>query len=295
VRGAAVALVASLAAVAHAQPLAALVPATDARACLALGPHGELYQPDGKGAWIRRHPVAIAADVDGATRGASAIAIAHDGTAFRLANDTWTVLALPTKGKVVVGAGARPVAAVGRALFALDRAQPMKLADAPAPPLALAAGPGGVVIATDAALLRLDGSAWKPIKGAPPRVVAFLSERYALVENGVVELSTGKTWPWPTGLRVDAAIAAGDRVLAAGSHGSALELVTLRAGKLAAEPVPLDPPAPIAALTADRDDRVVLATRDGRLVVRERGTWSTVVVRDEIPPPRPGSPPARSK
>jgi len=280
---------------APATELAALAPAPDVRKVIALGPHGELYEPDGKGAWLRHHTSTLAGYVIAATRGASAIAATRDGVAFRLANDTWTVVGLGANGPVIVGAGPRPLAASGRTMYALDRTPPVKLGDAPAPVVALAASATGIVIETDAGLSRLAGSAWKPITGAPLHVAALLSDRFALVDGGLLELATGKTIAWPSGLHVELAIASGDGVVAAAMRGTALELVTLHAGKLTSEPVPLDPPAPIVALAADRDGGVVLATRDGRLVVRDRGAWSATVVRDELPPSRPGPPPALSK
>ena len=297
-RAAVVALVAT-ARIAHGEPppaheLAALVPASDARQAIAIGPHGELYEPDGKGAWVRRQPTTIAGEVIAATRGASAIAVTKDGVPFRLARDGWTDIVLGQHPAAIVGAGPRPVAAQGRTLFALDRMPATKLGDAPEPVLALAASATAIVIETDHGLLRLERGAWKPIKGAPPHVEALLSERFARVDHGVLELATGKTWAWPTGAHIEIAIAEGDTVIGVARAGT-IELITLRAGKATSEAVPLDPPAPIVGLVADRAGRIVVATRDGRLALRDHGVWATATLADELPPPHPGSPPARSK
>ena len=92
-------------------------------------------------------------------------------------------------------------------------------------------------------------------------------------------------------------------MIAAGpSHGAAsaaggtkgIELVTLRAGKVTREPIELDHVAPIVAVATDKAGRIVIATRDGQLALRERGTWTHTQVRDELAPDRPGSPPAVS-
>jgi hypothetical protein len=285
-------------AVAHAQPvpheLAALAPAPDARQALPIGPHGELYQPDGKGSWVRRQAATIAGDVAFATRGASAIAVTKDGVPFRDARDLWTGIVLGQHPAAIVGAGSRPIAAQGRALFALDRMPAVKLGDAPEPVIALAASATTVVIETEHGLFRLERGAWKPVKGAPPRVDALLSERFARVGNAVLDLTTNKTWPWPTGAHIDFAIADGDTVLAA-AGGATISLVTLHAGKLASEAVPLDPPAPVIGLATDHAGRVVVAARDGRLAVRDHGVWTTTTLTDELPSPHPGSPPARSR
>ena len=306
-RGLALAILA-WAAVARAEPpprveLVALAPAGDARQSVALGPHGEAYEPDGAGGWLRRRASTIAGDVTGATRAAgpgagTVIAATRDGAPFTLGPDAWTVIYLGLHAHAIVGAGPRACAAVGRQVFALDHGLPAALPDAPAPVAALAASPGGVVIEIDRGLLRLDGARWKPLPHAPPHVAALLSDRFALADGGgVVELATGALVAWPAGLYIEAAIADRDRVLAAAAaaRGGGLELVTVRAGKVTREPVPLDPPAPVVALAADRAGRIVLATHDGRLVVRDHGAWSTATVRDELPPPRPGAPPARSR
>jgi hypothetical protein len=39
----------------------------------------------------------------------------------------------------------------------------------------------------------------------------------------------------------------------------------------------------------------VVALRDGRLLVRDKSTWTIATVTDELPPDQPGPPPARSK
>jgi len=269
---------------------------------VALGPHGEVYASDAKtGAWPRRGATTIAGDVIGAARG---LAVTGDGAVFRLVRDEWTVVYLGPHAKAIFGAGPRPVAAVGRAVYALDSAAPHKLADAPDPVIALAASPTGVVIETEHALLRLAGSTWKPIKGAPPHVAALLSDRFALADHGagVVELATGKVVAWPGPGAIAAAIAVDDTVFAASvSHGTdarGYELFTVRAGHVAREPLATGPTSAVVAIAADRGGdaaRVVVATREGNLFVRSRGTWSSSAIRDETPPPHPGPPPARSR
>jgi hypothetical protein len=275
--------------------LSGLVPAPDVRESLAIGPHGEVYEPDGKGDWVRRHATAIASEVTAATRGGSALALTNDGALFRLADHVWTVVGLTPHAKAIVSAGSRPLAAVGRTLYALDRSTPAKLPDAPGPIVALAASATGAVIETDRGLMRLEGSAWRPIRTVPAHVIALVSDRFALVDGGALDLSTGNTVAWPAGVSILHVIANGDGFVAVASRGSALELLTLRAGKLVSEPITIDPSGAIVAVAADRAGRIVIALRDGRLAVRDRSAWSTVQVRDELPPPRPGPPPALSK
>jgi hypothetical protein len=291
------AVVALVARAAHAEPeLSALAPAPDARHAIAIGPAGEVYEPDGKGAWVRHRAIAIAAKVTAATRaGVMVIAATQDGLPFRLVGDGWTVVHLAARAKAIVGAGSRPIAAVGKALFALS--PQTKLPDAPAPVIAVGATPAGVVIETELGLARLERSKWKPIASAPPHVAALLSDRLAVVDQGLLDLRANKTVAWPAGLRVVTAIATGDTdALAIAQHGTAFELVTAHAGKLSHESLPVEAPAaPVVGLAADRTGRVIVALRDGRLLIRERAAWSTVRVRDELPAPKPGAPPATSR
>ncbi|MGE5183975.1 MAG: hypothetical protein ACM31C_18015, partial [Acidobacteriota bacterium] len=244
--------------------LAALAPASDARQAIAIGPDGEIYQPDHTGAWVHRPGVAIAGKVASATRaGDSVVATTHDGPPFRLARDGWTVVQLGMHVKPLVGAGPRVLAAVGRDVFELDKPEPVKLPEAPAPVLALGASAGGAVVETERGLYELKGSAWKPLAKTPPRVAALLSDRLALVDRGLYDLRAHKTLAWPPGLHVVAAIATGaDEAIAVAQKGAALELVTARAGKLTREPLPAEASGAVVGLAArparrrrDRDRR----------------------------------------
>ena len=278
---------------AHAD-VSAVAPATDVRNAIVLEPGGQAYEPDGHGAWIRHHAGGIADQVVTATRaGKVVIAGTKSGPPFKLASGVWTSVYLGQHVKALLGNGPRAVAAVGKTVFELDRSPPSRLPDAPDPVLALAASATGVAIETDHGLLRLDGKQWKPIKNAPHHVARLLDDHWALVDHGIVDLRTGKITP--TGLQIAAAATVGDDVVAAGTHGAAVDLVTLHAGKLDREAVKLDHAAPVAGLAADRAGRVLVVTRDGQLALRDHGTWTTSQLRDDLPAPHAGSPPAISK
>ena len=63
-------------------------------------------------------------------------------------------------------------------------------------------------------------------------------------------------------------------------------------GKVTREAIPVEPASPIVGVVADRAGRAICATRDGRILIRGPAGWATAAVRDELPPPRPGSAPA---
>jgi hypothetical protein len=296
--------------------IAALAPgpkSSDAREALALGPHGEAYQPDGKGAWVRRHAGGLAGEVVRATRAGDLVIAGTEGGppfGYRSAVGAWNLIVLGLHAKAIVGRGPRATAAFGKLVFGLDTGKPVKLADAPGPVSGLAASDKAVVIETDKGLARLElkGAKWKPIANAPAHVLALLDDRWALVDRGLLDLRTQKVTPWPAGFAVASAIAVtNDLVVAAGLHGAAAELVTLKGATLSREPIAAAGAATpgtrfgagaaaIVSVVADKNGRVVVAARDGQLAVRDKaGAWTLGAVTTELPADRPGSPPATSQ
>lgn len=277
--------------------LVALAPAADARRAVPIGPAGQVYDPDGKGAWIRHRGGGVAEQLVAATTvGTTVIAAAKGAPAFKLKGGAWTSIHLELKGNPILGTGSRVLAAIGKNIYALDRGQPAKLAEAPAPVLALAATATGVIVATPKGLMRLEGIVFKPIKKAPKQVNQLVSDRWALVDRGALDLKTMKTIAWPAGMRVgEATTLAGDTLVAVAVQGKTVELLTVRAGKLEREKIPLDQPKAIIGLAADKAGRVVVACGDGRLAVRDGGVWTITEVRDELPVAKPGPAPAVSK
>lgn len=177
--------------------LAALVPAPDARNVLALGTHGEVYEPDSHGAWIRHRAGGLANPVTAATRAGDAVfALTAAGELFRLGADEWsTIVVGAPHAKAVLGAGPRALAASGRTVAALaDQAAATAKHDAPATVLTVAAGAKAAAIETERGLARDDHGTWQPITGAPHHVAALLSDRFALADDdrGVVDSSSSR-------------------------------------------------------------------------------------------------------
>ena len=291
-------LVLLAAGVAHADKpkLVALAPAADARKAVPIGPAGQFYEPDGKGEWVRKHAGGVAEELVNATSvGGTVVAGARGAPPFKFKGGGWTAVYLGLKAKAIVGNGSRAMAAVGKSVWSLDRLRPQKLGEAPDAVLALAASPGGVVIATDKGLHKLEGAEFKPVKRAPKRVRALLSDRWALVDRGALDLKTLKTIAWPAGVNIVEATTSGNDLIAVSQHGGKLELLIVKAGKVTREPIAIDKPKPVVGLVVDKQARVAVALRDGRIALRDKGTWTVSEVREELAPAKPGPAPAESQ
>jgi len=307
--------------------LAALAPADDARRAIAIGAGGEVFEPDGKGAWVHRRAISTADRLTAAGRAApgGAVVAIGDGVVYRLASNGWSAIRLVQRGKAILGSGARSLAAVGRQLFALDtltRGEPTKLALAPAGIVAIGSGARGTVITTDAGAWRFDGKNLVALN-APARM-RLVSDRWAIVDRGALDLSTvpatvpatgpattiarpkaakpasrpaskpPSITPWPGGLAVGVASVAPDGALVAiGAGRTGLELLTVRGGKLARDPLGITGSA--VGVVVDRAGRAAVALLDGRIALRDKAGWTTTQVTQEAPGERPGPPPAPSR
>jgi hypothetical protein len=274
--------------------LAALAPADDARRAIALGPEGQVYEPDGSGAWVRTHGGGIAREIIAASVVGGTVVVGASGSPpFKLDGRSWTALHFGRKVKAILGAGSRTLAAVGRSVFTLDKLEPTKLADAPGAIRALAASGGSVVIATDGGLMKLAGSVFRPVPRCPKSVRALVSERWALVDRGVFDLKTLRTIALPADIQIVQATTVGNDLVGVSRLEAVVELVTIKGGKLAREPVPIRDPAPIVGVVADKQARVAIAMSDGRIALRDGGTWTINEVREQLPAPKPGPAPAK--
>jgi hypothetical protein len=279
--------------------LAAIAPADDARKAVVIGTGGEVYEPDGKGVWVHRlqSSTADALVAAGRTGGAAggAIVALGEGVVYRLAANGWSAVRLVQHGKAVLGAGARSLAGVGRQLFSLDqltRGEPTRLAVAPANILAIGAGEKAVVIATEAGAFRLDGAKLVALKTVPRRM-RIVSDHWAIVDRGALDLTTATLTEWPSGLTIGVAAAtSSDALVAIAASHAGLELVTLRGSKLVRDPLGITGTA--VGVVVDRAGRAMVALDDGRIALRDKAGWTTTQVTDEPPAEHPGAAPATS-
>jgi hypothetical protein len=300
-----------------AQPLAssatlvALVPEAsndDARKSIAIGARGEVFEPDGKGAWVRRQRTSTSESLSIAGRAGDAVIGWGNGIVYRLAANGWSAIRLHQKERAVASGGVRAIAAVGRQLFALDKTvngEPAKLAVAPSNVIAIGAGPRGVIVQLDRGLFRLQGARVGAIANAPKAIAKVVSDRWVLVADGAIDLKTGrKTGFPPTSTVVVAAMMEDERlVLVVRNRDRAgLDVVTLKDSKLERTPLDIPPsstgavPEPVG-IVLDRSNRIVVAMRDGQIVMRDAptATWTTTTITEAVFAAKPGPAPARSR
>jgi hypothetical protein len=297
----AAALVAFACGHAIAQPtLAALVPApgqSDARKAIALGPGGEVYEPDATG-WVRTQRFAVASKLTVAGRTADGVVASGDGVIYRLAANGWTAIRLAQKGAATMSSGPRAIGAIKRQLYSLERqkgGEAERLALAPAVVVAMAGGPKATVVQTERGLYRAEGTKLTPITGAP-KLDRLVSDRWALADRGAYDLRAGKLIAWPAGAKITAATAGpDDDLVAVATLAGKLELLVVRGGKLERSAIaPGEPVGPAVGVAVDRAGRAVVALGDGRMLVRDGSAWTATTVREALPAARPGPAPAVS-
>jgi hypothetical protein len=275
--------------------VAAIAAADDARQAIVIGAGGEVYEPDGKGAWVHKLQSSTADALVAAGRAGGAVVALGEGVVYRLAANGWSAIRLVQHGKAILGTGVRSLAAVGRQLFALDQltgGEPTRLALAPANILAIGASARAIVLTTDTGVFKLEGAKLVALKSFPRRL-RIVSDRWAIVDRGAVDLTTAKLTGWPAGLAIGVAAAAPeDALVAVGAVLTGLELVTLHAGKLERDPLGITGTA--VGVVVDRAGRAVVALSDGRIALRGKAGWTTTQVTDAAPAEHPGSPPAAS-
>jgi hypothetical protein len=281
----------------EAEPLALLAPGPtdDARQAVALGPHGEVYAPDGKGAWVRTQRITTVDTLAVAGRAAGAVVASGEGVVYKLAPNGWSAIRLHQKDKAVMASGPRAVAAVNRQLYALHlgaRGEPEKLALAPSPILAIGAGKT-IVIAMASGLARVDRKKLEPIAGAPKQVLSLVDDRWAIVATGAFDLRARKPIAWPGSTVTAATVGPTGNLVAVARRAGKLELLTVEAS-VVREALDAPPSATAVGIVVDRANRVAIALADGRILTRDRGSWTTTSVVSRLPDPRPGAGPARS-
>jgi hypothetical protein len=280
-------------------PLVGLVAdGADARKAIAIGPGGEVYEPDGAGAWTRTRRIATATTITSVGRTADGVVASGGGVIYKLAPNGWSAIRLAQKGGAVMSRGPRAVGAVGKQLYALDRfkaGEPEKLGAAGSSVLAIGAGKT-VVVLTDKGVFRVGGKQVTAIPGiAGAR--AFAGDRWALTHDAAIDLGSKKRLPWPAGAKVTATTVDNDTLHAIATHAGKLVHLELR-GAGPVKQSPIDAPlsgAHAVDVVVDRAGRIVIAMSDGRILVGDRSSWTATTVADAVPAPRPGSPPATSR
>ncbi len=277
--------------------LALLSPATDARKAIAIGAGGEVYNPDGSGAWVRTQAVGTASVLSTIGIAGGDVVAEGEGIVYQLAENGWSAIRLHQSGKATMSSGTRAVAAVKRQLYSLASAragEPEKLALAPDTITSIGSGTS-IVIAMARGLARVEGTKVTAIAGAPKQVIRLVDDRWAIVAGGAFDLRAGRSTSWPAGAAIGAATAVDDRLVAVATIGGTLELWTVKAGTLARETIAVTPAGNPVGVVIDRADRAAIALADGRILLRDKGAWTTIVVRDALPVGHSGSPPARSR
>ncbi len=297
----AVALATATTGAAHADPIAtATSPPDDVRRTILIGPSGQVWEPDGQGAWLRTAAGGVAADVQGALVVDTLVIAGKATPLYHLDAGGWYGLRLGERGKTVVGTGPAPAVAIGKQLFVWTHGAWKRVATADRPVVALwAASERKLFVATDRAVLRLAGS--KLVSHDPVPVATFAGPTaLGLTADGVVRDVAARAALAP---RVDGQPVLAERATAAadgtpwilGRLGSDRVLVRrTRAGWERRPDPPLATDDVVVHLAVDAGGRAILVTAAGDVQLADAdGTWTRGTLTTRIPAGKPGPGPAR--
>lgn len=269
----------------------------DVEDAILVGPSGQVYEPDGKGAWTRKHGGGVAADVTGATMvDGDLVVTGRAAPMYRRDGATWFALPIGESGRTALSRGPAVAVAIGKKVFVLDKGKWVRVGSLPGKATAVwAAGKKSVWASTDAQLYKLAGSEFKKV--GDPVVGLGGAEPWAITaDGGLRDLGGGKTVPGELdGAHVTALAVAGaddDLRVVVQSAGGALVLARVTKGALArVDDVP--GAGPVAGL-AVAGGKVLVALGDGTVATYGKA-WTTVTVADALPADADGPAPARTR
>ena len=235
---------ATLTPAARADELAAIAVADDPLASVLIGPSGQVWEPDGHGAWVRRREGGVAADVGGAVLTSTVVVTGKASPPYRLEAHGWQAVRLGERGKTIAGRGPRAAIAIGRNLFVWK------------------------------------AGAWARVGVVPAAVVAV----WAASDSKVYVAGTDRIWRLAGKRFVDHAptlaitgFAIGAAPLAVTADGQLVDVATRKTTAIVVDGAPL---AAAQVATATDGTPWVAGTRSGTFAVarRLRAGWQAVVV-----------------
>ncbi len=277
--------------------VAIAVPGDDVRAAILVGPSGQVYEPDGKGAWTRSHGGGVAADVTGATTvDGDLVVTGRAAPMYRRDGTTWFAMPIGESGKTALSRGPAAAVAIGKKVFVLKKGKWSRVGSIPGRVTAVwASGPKAVWAQTDSTLYRLKGSDF--VTAGDAMTALGGAEPWGIAADGTLrDLDAGKSIPGDLdGATVTAvAIAGADADLRAIVQ-TAGGLVLARVVKGALQKVDDLPGTGRVVGMAVGDGRVLVVMADGTVALRDQDAWTTSQVKDALPAAGKGPGPAHTR
>jgi hypothetical protein len=280
----------------------------DVAKTLLVGPSGQLYEPDGKGAWARHAEGGVAADVTGAARIDGDVVVAgRAAPLYRAHRGTWSTLRIGADGTTVMSTGPAAAVAVKKAVFVATTVKGKtgwtrvgSLSGKKVTGL-WASGPKSVWASTDSGVYQLRGGRFAKVNGAGAPGGISGGTPWAVTDKGLVDLDGKTTCPAELdGAAVTIAGAGGapgaDELTVVVDTGTGLVLArTAKNGKSLERIDAVPGTGAVAGVAVDGDGDVLVAFQDGSFAMRQGGTWTQGQVADDLPKPRAGSAPARTR
>ncbi len=291
---------------ARADVLAAIVPSgDDVRRSIAVGPSGQVWEPDGTGTWTRRAEGGVAADVRGAALAGNALVVGGKSVPlYRKESAGWIAMRLGERGRTTVGTGPRASIAIGKTIFVWNGATWKRVGRTLGNVGALwAASETKVVVATDTGVARYAAGGFTVVTGAP-EVAAFGTggpAPWATTTDGAAYEVTTRRVHRPTvagePMMVELVAVSAGTTWALGRTTTGIGLGRFHKGAWTeAIPPPIADDDAALAMAADASGALLVATRGGALhVLPDGGSWTAGTRAEALPAATPGPGPARGR
>jgi hypothetical protein len=266
-----------------------------------VGPSGQEYEPDGKGAWARHAEGGCAADVTGAARvGGELVVAGRSAPLYRKKKGLWFAIELGDEGRTVFSHGPSAGVAVDKAVFVPDKKGWKRVGNVPGKVAQLWVDGTDVWASTDSTLYHLRGGSFGKVKGKAATALVG-GTPWAVTAAGLVDLDGKRTVAATLDGAAVTVVGAGgapgdDQLTVVVETGAGLTLArTAKAAKALEKVDALPSTGTVAGVAVDSGGDVLVAFADGSFALRRAGTWTTGQVTDDLPAVHQGSAPARTR